>query len=167
MRKNAKKFINLVCKSCGKPFIKELKEYTRRLKHQRECAYCSLPCFNKLEKTDELSPFRCIFRNAKSGAKKRGLEFRLTVQFLKELFEKQKGRCAYTNISFSELRPSPHHYGKGFPESLIQASLDRINPNKGYTEDNVELVCLGINYAKSDFSKEEFLDFIKKIKENI
>ena len=35
-------------------------------------------------------------------------------------------------------------------------SIDRIDPTKGYTEDNVQLVCAQVNMMKSDMSLEAF-----------
>lgn len=45
-----------------------------------------------------------------------------------------------------------------------KASLDRIDPNKGYIIGNVEFVCYCINVMKNDFTKEQMIDFINNIK---
>jgi hypothetical protein len=45
-----------------------------------------------------------------------------------------------------------------------KASLDRIDPNKGYIIGNVEFVCYCINVMKNDFTKEEMIKFINQIK---
>ena len=38
----------------------------------------------------------------------------------------------------------------------FKASLDRIDPTKGYTEDNVRWVCWAVNQMKSDKTEAEF-----------
>jgi hypothetical protein len=40
-------------------------------------------------------------------------------------------------------------------------SVDRINPNEGYTENNTQLVCMAINQMKSDFTNDEIYKFCK------
>ena len=48
----------------------------------------------------------------------------------------------------------------------MTASIDRIDSNKGYIEDNVVWVHKDINIMKNKFSKEYFLMLCKKIVEN-
>ena len=48
--------------------------------------------------------------------------------------------------------------------SIEKASLDKIDPTKGYIKGNVEFVCQGINFAKNDYSKKEVLLFIEHIR---
>jgi hypothetical protein len=43
-------------------------------------------------------------------------------------------------------------------------SLDRIDSEKGYTKNNVVLCCQSINFAKHSYKVEEFLNFLKLIK---
>lgn len=45
------------------------------------------------------------------------------------------------------------------------ASLDMIDSSRGYTEDNVQWVCLGINYMKLNYSDEDLHLLLGMIKE--
>ena len=54
---------------------------------------------------------------------------------------------------------APHHQLK----SLKKASLDRIDSSKGYFKNNIEFVCMAINFTKRDRTKEEMKSFIKEI----
>ena len=45
--------------------------------------------------------------------------------------------------------------------SYYQTSIDRIDSNKTYTKDNIQLVCFWANIAKSDLGEKEFLEMIK------
>lgn len=84
----------------------------------------------------------------KKRKKTRLLEMTIDVDFLVNLWDSQKGECAITS------------YPMRFPEcSLFSVSVDRIDPSKGYTKDNVQLVCQGINFAKNKYSNQEIKDF--------
>lgn len=48
-----------------------------------------------------------------------------------------------------------------------RASLDRIDPQKGYTQDNVWVVCLRANMIKSDASMEELQMICNRLQEKI
>ena len=45
-------------------------------------------------------------------------------------------------------------------------SIDQITPSKGYTESNIQLVCMAVNQFKSDFDLETMLFICKNILEN-
>lgn len=73
-------------------------------------------------------------RNKKYG------EINLTNEFLINLYEKQKGLCYYTGIEMKIINSEKN------PE---QISLDRVDSNLGYTENNVVLCCFAINLCKN------------------
>jgi hypothetical protein len=57
-------------------------------------------------------------------------------------------------------------YIEGSGRHLKNMSIDRIDPTKGYTEDNVQLVCAQVNMMKSDMSLEELYTFCEAILKN-
>lgn len=88
--------------------------------------------------------------------------------YLLDLYEKQEGRCYYSNIKMSLA-----------PKSDWLISLERLNPHLGYTTKNVALVCHEFNVfdcrvRKPEgeltegcfFSKEKFQIFVDSIKKN-
>jgi len=78
----------------------------------------------------------------------------LTLEFLKDLYHKQNGRCNYFNI--------PLRFAK---KSDWKASLERINPKKGYFQDNVVLICWEFNMSKSAcWSKDKWDYFVENNK---
>lgn len=95
------------------------------------------------------------FNRLKNGAKKRNLDFDLNIEDIWNLFLNQNRKCA---ISGLELR---------FPNSRIDykstASLDRIDPKKHYTNDNIQWLHVDVNYAKQSMNNSEFLNLIKQI----
>lgn len=68
------------------------------------------------------------------------------------------GRCAATGLPF-DLEPGPdrHHANPWAP------SLDRRDSSKGYTHDNVQVVCAAYNYAKSEWSEDVLLTLARAI----
>lgn len=95
----------------------------------------------------------------KSGAKRKGREFKLTDEELNKLF---KGNCYYCGTKPSTTISNVKHFGE-----FTYNGIDRINSNKGYVIDNVVSCCKVCNYMKNDSSLEQFLKSIKKIAENM
>lgn len=92
------------------------------------------------------------FNNIVARAKKRGLEFSLTQEWLWNLYLKQDRKCAITNvpIKFDETGTRKYYNQT--------ASLDRIDSSKGYTEDNVQWVHKAINFMKQALEQQEFIE---------
>lgn len=112
---------------------------------------------------DQYSPFKYSLNKARSRSKVSGKVTDLTLKYLKEIWENQKGLCPYTNIKMEIPRSSRDEDVKKSPTKL---SLDRIDPNKGYIIGNVEFVCYCVNVMKNDFTKEQMIGFINQIKNN-
>lgn len=173
---------DIVCSYCGKKSVKKLSEINRQKKKGRSQFYCNRKCAsNRLEnkihikkysrenffkrnnnyglfKIDEFTPFRYHLRNAK---RRKNLDKNLDVQFLKELWESQNGRCAITGFKLKHRYLS---WTKNEPKNPYQASLDRIDNNQGYIKGNVRFVCLMYNYARNNFSDEQTIEFFSNIK---
>ncbi|MEK6879224.1 MAG: hypothetical protein AABY22_06420, partial [Nanoarchaeota archaeon] len=89
----------------------------------------------------------CRIRNSATRNK---YEFNLTIEYCWELFLKQDRKCALTG----QFLYMPDKFNKG---KLI-ASLDRIDSTKGYLIGNVQWVEVSINYLKSNWPNDKFLD---------
>lgn len=119
-----------------------------------------------------------LFNNAKLSTTKRNNNpnrlgdntFDITYEYLVALLRDQCGKCAYSNIKLN--------YGSSREKDWI-ASLERINPLKGYTKDNVCLVCAefnGVDFTASAkysnggsgaWSKKKFNFFLSTLFDNI
>lgn len=179
--------IELNCCVCGKSFFRLAKEHRRNVKRGRK-VYCTISCSIKdrpkirsnwnnpelIEKhlkpnwgkshADEFSPFRYFVNKARSkGRKTHYGETDLTVEYLKGLWDSQKGICPYTGLTMELPTTTRGKHIKA--KSPKHSSLDRIDSSKGYMEGNVEFVCLGVNYAKNSFRKEMMLDFFSQIRD--
>ena len=62
--------------------------------------------------------------------------FNITFEDLVNILRNQRGRCAYSNIRMN--------YGSTIEKDWI-ASLERIDPRKGYVKDNICLICAEFN----------------------
>jgi hypothetical protein len=93
-----------------------------------------------------------MHRHAKSRAKTYGMEFDLDKEFLSNLFDSQKNKCALTGIEFryDKEKDDLRHKRPFAP------SLDRIDCKVGYIKGNVRLVCVIVNFALSEFGDEAF-----------
>ena len=75
---------------------------------------------------------------------------------MKSQLEKQNGRCIITgllmtNICYQNSVNDRHKINKW------NISVDRIDSNKGYTIDNIQLICNVVNRMKSDLTDNELL----------
>ena len=103
-----------------------------------------------------------FWRGILGGAKTRNLAVSLTPQQAWELFEKQRGRCALTNVRLTFCRDE---HGVRIGEQT--ASLDRIDSSRGYEIDNVQWVHKVVNIMKNDMSLPELVRWCKKIVRNV
>ena len=99
-----------------------------------------------------------VFNRFKIHAKKRHILFDLTIEDAWNIFEKQNGECALSGIKL-EL-PTDYRYN-WFTRS--NASIDRIDSNKGYSLDNVQWVTKKINMMKQANSQSEFIEMCKLV----
>jgi hypothetical protein len=109
----------------------DMAEYRRRLQENDPVKYTCVQ-------------MRC---SAQKRAKKQGLEFDITTDFLIEIAPK-------TCPVFHE----PLEYGGG-QKTKMSASLDRIDSTKGYTRDNVQIISSLANSMKSNATVKEMIFF--------
>lgn len=131
-----------------------------RLGKDVRCKSCRTKqsAYSRKSKVGQASVDRILqerFLNAKLRSAKKNLIFAITEEYLHELLDSQKGKCALSGIELTFL------LGNG--RIFTNVSIDRKDPLLGYTEDNVQLVCMAVNQMKSDLSKEQLIDFCKKI----
>lgn len=174
------KTIELECEVCKLSFIRRLAEHTRNLKKNRRTV-CSLKCngvlcrynipeiyrqgrpenLRKGSSADEFSPFRNLLKNMKMRERKQPIKkvVDVTLIDLKELWDKQNGTCPYTGWKLI----LPINTAQWLERSPDRASVDRIDSNKGYTKDNIQIVSLIYQQAKSNWLDENVLNFCKSV----
>ena len=88
------------------------------------------------------------YTRLRRSAEKRGYAFEVSIEYLWNLFQKQKQICAIT--------------GDYIP-NIKEASLDRIDSSKGYIEGNVQWVTYQANVSKHIMTMEQLYKFCKKV----
>jgi hypothetical protein len=99
------------------------------------------------------------WRNVQIAAKFRKIEFSITIESAWELFLKQNRKCALTGEPLIFARQIS---GKVQP-NMQTASLDRIDSEGAYFDDNIQWVHRDINKMKFDFPESKFIEWCRKV----
>lgn len=99
---------------------------------------------------------RRIYGKVKKNAEARGIECPLTQDEFYEVMCRCEGYCEVSGVRLS-LQDRRDH-GKRRP---FAPSVDRIDPTRGYTPDNVRVVCVAANYAMSDWGEAVLLEIAR------
>lgn len=83
----------------------------------------------------------------------------VTEAWIKELIVKQNNKCAISGITFSD---DVIVGGK----SIYNYSIDRIDSNKHYSRDNIQMVCVCVNVAKNALPQNIFVDMCRQVAKN-
>ena len=88
--------------------------------------------------------------NARRRSKESGLGFSLNTRDIVALMAEQAGRCAASGLPFS-VSKFPAYRSRPFAPSI-----DRMDNARGYTRDNVRLVCIAANIAINEWGEDVF-----------
>lgn len=135
-----------LCKCvCGKE--KEVYQSHLVRNNSRSCG-CKQPKKNKHYKWTGIEEMPGeVFANIKNSANGKGrqaIQIDISAQDIYDLYIKQDKKCALSGIEI------------GFEPKT--ASLDRIDPNKGYIKNNIQWVHKDVNRMKNIFSQERFIE---------
>jgi hypothetical protein len=110
-------------------------------------------------RSKEAEPKRRAIRlidKARSRARTRGIEFRLTKKWV--LDGLVRGTCAVTGIPFDlKNGRGPGKHNRYAP------TIDRIDPSKGYTADNCQLVIYQYNVAKGRWEHDDVMTMARAL----
>lgn len=140
-------------RKCSNPNCNTIVYVTKKDINDNKLRFCSKECrfFDK-------SPIKAYFHDVIKRAKLKKFKIDIDLEYLKDLLEnKQKNRCAVTNIPISF---------EGETKIYKTPSLDRIDNNKGYVKGNVHWVILGINYMKLNHNINDLIMTLNLIKEH-
>lgn len=94
-----------------------------------------------------------LFSKIRTLAKRRHLNFDLTIDYLWQLFEQQNGKCPLSGGGLTlPMTAYEIGHGKG------SASLDRIDSSLGYIRGNVQWLLKDINMMKQQFPQSHFIE---------
>jgi hypothetical protein len=116
---------------------------------------------NKNKLSNNLGAIRLVYRHYKANAKKRNINFFLSIEeFQKFIFN----TCYYCGSAPKASKFTTSQKNRKDKE-LSYNGIDRVNNNIGYISDNCVTCCKICNSAKSDLSIEEFESWIAKLME--
>lgn len=96
--------------------------------------------------------FYDLLESARTRAKKSNIQIDIDLEYLLNLYELQNKQCSLTGIQF-EFKRTTNSKSKFTP---FGPSIDKIDHTKGYTKDNVRLVCVMVNLSLNTFGDECF-----------
>ena len=125
---------------------------------QRQCKSCRnvelVALYGYMPKTD--SSEKAVYRAYKSSARERKISFSLSLEEFKSLI--------FRNCDYCGTVPSNHRMRH--KRSLTYNGIDRVCNTAGYELSNCVPCCRQCNQAKMDFSKEAFLDWLRRAYEH-
>lgn len=104
--------------------------------------------------------FADYLRLVRAGAISRGLFFGLDKDDLLGLYIRQEGKCNLTGIRMAWESRGKKGRGNRAPAA---PSLDRIDSDKDYTLDNVQMVLQIVNTMKSDLPQSVFIEVCQSV----
>lgn len=136
-----------LCKcDCGKEVIVHKQSLIRKLT-------TSCGCYKKEVNHKGYKDLSSSYwRRRKQDAEYRNIEFKITMQYVWEIYEKQNKKCKFTDLEIH------FNCNNNHPQKQT-ASIDRIDSSKGYVEGNIQIVHKVINYIKGFLNDEELICF--------
>jgi hypothetical protein len=153
--KTSPKIVNgtITCTMCKVP--KDVEEFSKTARNvigrMHACKQCNADrTLFRLCLID--SYFKHVAANLRHIAATRDLAFNLGWEYLKEMYEKQDGKCFYTQAEMRTVR------GQG--QSKLSLSVDKVIPERGYIKGNIVLVTKRANLIKNDITLAEMRDWM-------
>lgn len=102
------------------------------------------------------SSFNNLVSKYKYSARKRNIEWKLSSEECKSMFE---NNCHYCNTA-----PSKITTGNGYNGDYTYNGIDRMNPTEGYIKSNCVSCCYICNRAKNNMTYNNFINWIQKLR---
>lgn len=153
-RNNEKGRNNYCCRECAVKGAAKVRSATMKNRVPSEKQMQHLKAIRYMNR-DAFTPFRYTYRVAKARYK----DFDITIMDLLEQWNKQEGKCPYTNYDLV----LPENGNLKTIDFFHRASLDRIDSSLGYVKGNIQFVSTPINYMKITKSDSEVKRFLKDI----
>ena len=148
------------CKQCKRENSREtFRSWYPTNKDKRKDYYAHISNNPDPKKALEFS-IQDLVGTARNHSKRRKVPYDITYEYLMEVYNKQQGRCYYTNTPM-KLK------GNGrLKKDLLGISLDKLIPENGYVEGNVVLCCFGINLLKHTHTKDTMMSALQTFYNN-
>ena len=155
--------VGLICGHCRQHFQRSAASQKERYRMGSRATYCTNECSVAAHR-DKYSPFRMALLRAKHS-KHAETGFDLTLEYLRDLWHQQDGKCVLTGWEIVLPNSTYDYYvtDKWANRGYRNASLDRIDSSGGYTMGNVRWVALIVNVMRSNYSDAQLLQTCQAI----
>jgi hypothetical protein len=136
------------CITCNRDLSKN--DYTKK---RNVCKRCTSFQRNTARNQTPEAYLAVVYHKLKAA--RTDMEWDIDKDHVKELWQKQDGRCALSGVFMT------WHAGEGRQD--LNASIDRKDPNKGYIIGNVQLVTQRVNTIKHTLGEGELYWWCKNI----
>lgn len=145
--KTNKDGLSYLCTDCNKDSSRSYRERNAEKYYNNQ----------KLRRQEEPHFISQLFHGAVTRAKKKKLPLDIDNDFLTQLLTKSDYKCAVTGLEMNLISTGRK---KANP---FKCSLDRIDSDKGYTKDNVRLVCWAVNQMKAERTDTELKFWVETL----
>ena len=128
---------------------------SKNRKGQTQCKKCSSAETGRRYQTSD-TILKCLLGRYRDRAKKKGLEFTLSLNDIAQLI---RCDCYYCGIQ-------PFAIFTKHTQRISYTGIDRVDSTKGYVPENVVSCCKFCNQAKMDRTKDEFLEWLRRAYEH-
>lgn len=149
-----------ICKVCNAAYLRELRlrQPEKMRERDRNWAAKNREKISEKNKKRTLNPtlekkLQVLLKTAEKDRRRNKCS--LSLDDLKNIWDKQQGRCVYTGLP---LTPKGHR--------INTVSLDRIDSNGIYEQSNVQLVCVAVNRMKLDHDEKVFIQLCRIVARN-
>lgn len=151
------------CKKCRSSANKYWREQNKEYRAGYLIAYGNREGVKEIQsayrkRRNQLTPRNIMAITLRHGLARRPTVNPATIDDLMEIWRAQDGRCVISGITMTWAK------GRVLPTSI---SLDRIDPNGGYSKDNLRLVCQAVNSFRGRMLDSEMLTMAKAIIHNM
>jgi len=120
----------------------------------RKGKYYAKTCHD-CQRVKTLTPKAFFAKNISQLKRRRPVGPDINSDFMLGLMEKQNHKCVLTGLELTTT------WGKG--EVDTNASVDRMDNDRGYTRDNIRLVCRRANTMRGKLTDEDFIRWCKLV----
>ena len=148
----------LTCSACRT--TKDISEFwpSQISRGRKRCIDCIRIERQRASTTDHRAFLRRAAGNLRRKRTRSDFVWDITEEDLFEMWDAQQGRCAVSGLNMT-------HHTVGSRRKM-NASIDRINNEEGYTRANVQLVCAAVNMMRGSLNVDEFDWWIRTIYEH-
>ena len=146
----------IYCRGCKKDLPESKFEPQKRNSKVATCSRCRREQMYAKVNSSVAAYLTKLHSSLSHNRKKQGFDWDVTVDDFVDIYESQEGRCALSGVVLT-------HYRDGGGAKSFNCSVDRINPQLGYTRKNIQIVAYSVNILKGTMDEYEFMWWINNI----